>query len=186
MATTLHIERRLSLRRARWLLATVLSSGLLAAVARHHGARAEPLPKEACDLLGEEHQRLVDGGVREWMAGGAATASTRLSGEQLKAIQRYIEVDEQLAFRCGLFKVRYVLPRDPEEPPEPEPAKAKEGKAREGKEGKKAPGKAKGKAQAEAKEGRRETPEETAAPAPAAKLPARPKPKIDDAYRPGK
>ena len=163
------------LRRARSALAACLVTGLAASSTHRHPARAEPLPKEACDLLGEEHQRLSSGGVREWMAAGAATARSRLSGEQLKSIERFIEVDEQLAFRCGQFKARFVLPRDPEEPPEPEPAKATE--ERKPKKAKKV-----GEAKTEASDGERAS---EAKPASAAEKPApRRKPKADDAYRP--
>ena len=60
-------------------LTLCLAAGLLAASTLLGVLRAEPLPKEACDLLVEEQQRLLGAGVKEWMAGGAANARSRLS-----------------------------------------------------------------------------------------------------------
>jgi hypothetical protein len=132
---------------------------------------AEPLPKEACDLLGEEHGRLQAGGVREWMAGGAAQGRARLSPAQLEQIRRYIEVDEQLSFRCGLFRSRFSLARDVEDPPEAEKGKDKADSK-----------------PAEAPKARaRPKPQPAAADSDAAEAkpaPRRRQPKQDDAYRP--
>lgn len=103
------------------LLAALLAAAPLA-------GRAEPLAKETCDLLAAEHAQLVAAGVKEWMAGGAAAARAKLSPAQLDQIRRWIDVDEQLAFRCGLFRTRSALPRDIEDAP-PEAEKKKEPEA---------------------------------------------------------
>lgn len=79
--------------------------------------RAEPLPKEACDVLASEHDTLVAAGVKGWMAQGTQDARNRLGADKVGQIARFLEVDEQLLFRCGLHKARFVLPVDVEEPP---------------------------------------------------------------------
>ena len=85
----------------------------LAAIA----ARAEPLAKEACDVLASEHDKLVAAGVKGWMAQGTQDARNRLGADKVSQIARFLEVDEHLLFRCGLYKARFTLPTDVEEPP---------------------------------------------------------------------
>lgn len=58
------------------------------------------LDEESCRLLREEQERLASAGVRDSMANGPEWAKTNLPAAKLKEIQRLIEVDEQVLFRC--------------------------------------------------------------------------------------
>ena len=164
------------------------------------GARAEPLPKEECDKLLAEQTLLSGAGVRQQFERGGQWGRANLSPEQIARVQRFISVEEQLNFRCGLVKLRTTLPvgeeggeQELDEKGNPIPAKAAE------------PGngtRAKGKAVPNAKKPEK-SPDgaataKTAAPpkpkapaakaeggaAPAAKPQPKSKAKADDAYRP--
>lgn len=74
---------------------------------------AEPLPKETCDLLKGEQDTLANGGIKDEMAKGPEWARNNLKAERLKAIERYIDIGEQLSFRCGLAKAKLTLPEEP-------------------------------------------------------------------------
>ena len=150
---------------AAWLIAT-------------SAVHAEPLPKETCELLVAEHDKLTAAGVKVWMAPGTQDARTRLGTEKLSQVARFIEVDEQLLFRCGHHKARFVLPADVEEPaPEPPtPAPAAKTPAANAKP-KPEPERKKSKQAATA-------PETADPPPPPAKPAAKKKLKAEDAYRP--
>ena len=137
--------------------------------------RAEPLPKEACDVLISEHDKLVAAGAKTWMAQGTQEARTRLGAEKLAQVARFLDVDEQLLFRCGHYKARFVLPADVEEPQPEQPAPAAKAPAAIGKP-KPEPERKKSKQAA--------TVPEAADPQPAAKPGPKKKPKAEDAYRP--
>ena len=77
-------------------------------------ARAEPLSKETCDTLKFEQETIVAAGVKDDMAKGPEWAKAHLSRDKLGQIRRWIELEEQLSFRCGLAKVRITLPPDEE------------------------------------------------------------------------
>lgn len=62
---------------------------------------AAPLAKDACDALKTEQYGLVATGLRSEMARGAVWAKANLTGDRMKSIQRLIEVDEQILFRCA-------------------------------------------------------------------------------------
>jgi hypothetical protein len=151
---------------------------------------AEPLAKEECDKLQAEQNVLTTAGVRDHLGRGAEWGKANLSPPQLEQIARFIVLEEQLSFRCGLAKLRASLPvaeeggdQDLDENGIPLPAKGKPAaKAPLAKDkapaaappaaGKKAnaqPGPVKGEAQPAAAK---------AAPKP------KPKAKVDDAYRP--
>jgi len=78
---------------------------------------AEPLAKEACDQVAVEHEKLIVLGVKDWMAHGAKGALARLGIDKLAQVERYIVLEEQLLYRCGLFRARTVLAPDVEETP---------------------------------------------------------------------
>ena len=93
-------------------------AGALAAVlvaASPLAVRATPLAKDACDQLSAEKARLVGSGVADRMSKGASWGKANLAEEKLREIERYIEVEEQLSFRCGLAKVKLAP-----EPPDPD------------------------------------------------------------------
>ena len=78
----------------------VTGLALLAAAFWTTGAAAAPLDAEACDKLQQEQSGLVKAGARQIMAKGAAWAAGNLTQDKLAEIQRLIEVDEQIEFRC--------------------------------------------------------------------------------------
>ena len=165
------------------MLVTIAQTGIAVLSAPLQG-HAEPLPREACDLLGSELDKLVSSGVKGWMAQGANDARSRLGPDQLSQIARFLEIDEQLLFRCGLYKVRFVLPPDAEEAateaPTPTPAAKPAAPVRD---------KTRPKAKAGSEPDRKAAEQASSVPSPvkdsvAAKTPPRKKAKPEDAYRP--
>ena len=75
---------------------------------------AEPLSKEACESLVGEQQALIAAGVKADFAKGAEWGKANLKPDRLTEVGRYLDVEEQLSFRCGLAKVRFSLPADEE------------------------------------------------------------------------
>jgi hypothetical protein len=63
-------------------------------------AGAVPLDKQACADLALERQGLVALKVEDLMAKGADWAAAHLSLGDLNLVRRFIEVDEQIKFRC--------------------------------------------------------------------------------------
>jgi cell division protein FtsN len=144
-------------------------------------ALADPLSKEACDAHRSEQETLAAAGVKADMDKGAVWAKANLPRDRLNQIRRYIEIEEQLLFRCGLAKVKFTtLPEEEATTPPP---------AQEPKVKPKARPKPKAKEQAEpqpASEPARDAAAASASQAPSAVPAAKPKPKprVDDAYRP--
>jgi hypothetical protein len=62
--------------------------------------RAAPLDAESCGKLKVEQGQLEDAGVEQDMAKGAEWAKANLGLEKLQRVQRFIEIEEQLLFRC--------------------------------------------------------------------------------------
>jgi hypothetical protein len=83
-----------------------LAAGLTAAV-------AAPLEEAACAGLKSERETLVGKGVPGDMARGPEWGKSNLSPERLQEIERMIEVDEQLTFRCGQLKVAHPAGKVP-------------------------------------------------------------------------
>jgi hypothetical protein len=77
--------------------AAALALALALAVAATPAAAAA---QSRCEALKEEHGRLVAAGVPRLMANGPEWARTNLSAADLGLIKLYIEVDEELTFRC--------------------------------------------------------------------------------------
>ena len=63
-------------------------------------ARASPLDAESCTKLLTEHGELEVAGVEADMAKGPEWAKANLGLEKLERVRRFIEVKEQLVFRC--------------------------------------------------------------------------------------
>ena len=63
-------------------------------------AAAERLEKEACEALKAEQARLVEAGAKADMERGPEWAKSNLAPDRLKRIERLLEVEEGLAFRC--------------------------------------------------------------------------------------
>jgi hypothetical protein len=121
------MQRLWFLRRA----ALVLVCGLVAAAALP--AHAAPLDPQACEQLQGKLDDLRKAGVETDMALGVEKARTTLPIERFNRIGAYIEIDEQLNFRCGLAKARIVLPTTieggEEELPPPAEATGSDGQA---------------------------------------------------------
>ncbi len=168
-------------------------------------AFAASLGKEECDKLQAEQTELTAAGVRAQFDRGPEWGKANLPPDQLQRVQRFIAVEEQLSFRCGLAKLRVILPQaeeggeqelddkgnpvppkatSPEDatakaaPKAKQPVKAKEAKALDGAAAASTVAKPKAKPAAEKKAGDAE------AKPTAAKTAPKPRQKVDDAYRP--
>jgi hypothetical protein len=174
--------------------ALALSLGAVAGV-----VLAEPLAKEECDKLQMEQTALTASGVREHLGRGPEWGKANLSPAQLKSVERYIALEEQLSFRCGLAKLRASLPvgeeggeQELDEKGNPVPPTAKPGQPDQGKGTGKAkpvpkasPAKEKAAAPAAKKaDGKALVPAKSEVQTSGAKAAAKAKTKADDAYRP--
>ncbi len=113
-----------SARRIVWLAMSI--TGLVVAMtAVRPGPRAEPLAKEACDAIGAEHAVLVAAGIPETLKKGAVWGRANLSAAKLKEVERYIGLEEQLQFRCGLARLRVLPGGEGEETGDPDKASDK-------------------------------------------------------------
>lgn len=93
--------------------------------------RASRLDKDACEALKTEVAGLVGAGVRDEMAKGPEWARSNLPRERLAGIQRLIEVEEQIAFRCERPRPPVTVAAPPTEAEEGgAPAAAKSAKGR--------------------------------------------------------
>jgi hypothetical protein len=72
----------------------------LVALAALTEVRAAPLDAETCARLKVEQGQLEVAGVEKDMAKGAEWAKANLGLEKLQRVQRFIEIEEQLLFRC--------------------------------------------------------------------------------------
>jgi hypothetical protein len=81
-------------------LSLVALAALAALVAALTPARAAPLDAETCTKLQGEQERLENAGVEKDFAKGPAWAKANLGPEKLNLVQRFIEIEEQLLFRC--------------------------------------------------------------------------------------
>ena len=63
-------------------------------------AFATPLDETSCAKLRDERGLLEQAGLRDMMARGPAWAAVNLPAAKLREIQRLIELDEQITFRC--------------------------------------------------------------------------------------
>ncbi len=89
------------------------SAGILLtalAVASATTGLTAPLDPATCEQLQARLDGLRKDGVEADMALGPEVARTTLPIDRFNRIGTYIEVDEQLNFRCGLGKQRVVLP----------------------------------------------------------------------------
>lgn len=75
-------------------------------------ALAEPLDKDACGKLQVEKQAMLVLGVDKEFAKGPEWARNNLGQPELNLIKRYLTVEEQLKFRCGVALVNLTIPDD--------------------------------------------------------------------------
>jgi hypothetical protein len=90
----------------------VLAIGIIGGLAT--SARAVPMAPEACEQAKSEQSSLESAGVARDMAQGPEWARANLPVDRLQRVARWIELQEQILFRC---------PR-PAPPPEPATAAA--------------------------------------------------------------
>lgn len=165
-------------------------------------ASAASLGKEECDKLHAEQAELTAAGVRAQFDRGAEWGKANLPPDQLPRVQRFIALEEQLSFRCGLAKLRATLPvaeeggeQELDEKGNPIPPKAAPGdaapKAKQSVRKKEAKGLDGAAASTAAKPkpkpkpaGEKKAAREAQTKSTAAKTAPKPRPKVDDAYRP--
>jgi len=75
----------------------LLLAVLVAAFAQ---ARASPLDADTCTKLKSEHSQLELAGIEADLAKGPEWAKVNLASEKIEQIRRFIELEEQLLFRC--------------------------------------------------------------------------------------
>lgn len=89
-----------------------------------HVSEGAALDPESCARLKTEQETLEKAGLKEIAAKGPDWAKANLAAEKINEIKRWIEVDEQLLFRCpGRHLVNLPLEPDPPPPPAPEEKK---------------------------------------------------------------
>jgi hypothetical protein len=121
MVLNLREEPTSTMTTGRTLLLLAAVAALAAALAQ---ARAAPLDTETCNKLLTEHGELEQAGVEADMAKGPEWAKANLIPEKLARIRRFIEIQEQLLFRCRQ-KSLVILPTEVE--PEDKEQDKKEG-----------------------------------------------------------
>src|SRR5258706_6219887 len=105
--------RRSNLRRC--LLILLGTSGALVVAAGT--AVATPLDEETCTRLKGEQAQLAKDGAEASMERGPVWAKANLAPDKLKEVERYIELQEQILFRCPQPKPRpEVVEREDQEP----------------------------------------------------------------------
>ncbi|MEZ5853667.1 MAG: hypothetical protein R3D67_02580 [Hyphomicrobiaceae bacterium] len=67
---------------------------------------AATLPAEACEKIRAEHAQLESAGMVETLKKGPDWAKANLTPAKLKEVERYIGLEEQLLFKCGLALAR--------------------------------------------------------------------------------
>ncbi len=152
------------------LASAVLLAGCLIA-----NAAAEPLPKETCETVKTEQDALIAAGIKDDMAKGPDWAKSNLRRDRLKEVERFIDLEEQLNFRCGLAKAKLTVPEEATPAAEPSPKAEVKAKPKPRPRPKAVPAPAEAAAEPQATE-----PAPQARPQPK----PRPRPKADDAYKP--
>lgn len=146
---------------------------------------AEPLPADVCEQLKSERQVLIEAGVPDVVKNGPTWAKANAGPDKVKAARRYIELQEQLLFRCGLAKLKVLAPGGGDEGGESAEAPPAAAAAAHAAEAPKAAAKkpvAKPAAKAAVDSAAEAEPKPKAAAKPHPK--PKPKAKVDDAYRP--
>lgn len=88
----------------------LLVAALVAFVAALTQARAAPLDAETCAKLQTEHTDLERAGVEKDMEKGPDWAKANLGLEKLQRVQRFIELEELLMFRCRSRALVHLTP----------------------------------------------------------------------------
>jgi hypothetical protein len=110
----------------------LLLAALLGAGTALSQARAAPLDADTCGKLMVEQGALEKAGIEQEMSKGAEWAKANLGLERLNQVRRFIELEEQILFRCR-SKSLVNLPPDPEtDPPDKDQDKDKAKQAADG------------------------------------------------------
>jgi hypothetical protein len=119
----------------RHLITTLASTAAL--IAGGSGLFAAPLEKPACDRLQAEKQTLIVLGVDKEFSKGPDWAKANLVQSELNLVKRYLDLEEQLKFRCGMAVVTLQpVQEEPEDGPDDDadtPSNAPAPKRREAK-----------------------------------------------------
>jgi hypothetical protein len=91
-------------------LPLLVVAALVASAAALTEARAAPLDAEACTKLQAEHGELERTGVEKDMENGPDWAKANLGVEKMQRVQRYIELEELLLFRCRSKALVHLSP----------------------------------------------------------------------------
>jgi hypothetical protein len=113
--STLFVLRRPAVARRPGMIGIACFAALVAAAT---GLSAAPLEKEDCDRLRSEKQGLMVLGVDKEFAKGPDWAKANLGQAELNLLKRYLALDEQLKFRCGMATVTLRIPDEPEDGPD--------------------------------------------------------------------
>jgi hypothetical protein len=73
-------------------------------------ARAAPLDADTCAKLQTEQAQLESAGVEKDMTKGPVWAKANLGLERMQRVQRFIEIEEQLLFRCRSKAIVHLAP----------------------------------------------------------------------------
>jgi hypothetical protein len=152
---------------------------IAAAIAVLADGQAAPLDPDDCATLKEERAVLEQAGVRGNMAKGPQWAKANLPPDKLGQIQRLIELESQLLFRCSGQRL-IELPAGVEA----DPAAVAAPKAKADDEAAEDPAKVEAPAPKGAQKPAPQKGSAAAKPKAAAKAKPKPKAKVDDAYKP--
>jgi len=99
-----------------WALAALAAAAMLAIPA---SAPAKPLEYDYCQELKTEQRTLRNAGVERDMRRGPNWAKANLTDADLGRIRRYLTVEEQIHFRCGIKrKPKKARPKTAAKPPQ--------------------------------------------------------------------
>jgi hypothetical protein len=115
------------LRVQRLRLGGLLFLGMAGALGLAERVLAAPLDPAACEAVRSEHALLAEGGVTQIIAKGPEWGKANASKSDLVRVARWIELEEQLTFRCGQGRVTEgaqraaAMAQQLENPPTPPP-----------------------------------------------------------------
>jgi hypothetical protein len=89
-----------------------------------HTASAAPLDEESCQRLRTEKEALSVLGIDKYFEQGAAWVKANLTSADHNLVKRYVNVFEQLKFRCRTEPVKTVAAKTPKGPTVPMPVRS--------------------------------------------------------------
>jgi hypothetical protein len=89
-----------------------------------HTASAAPLDEESCQRLRTEKEALTVLGIDKYFEHGAAWVKSNLTSADHNLVKRYVNVFEQLKFRCRAEPVKTAAAKTPKGPAVPMPVRS--------------------------------------------------------------